>query len=440
MPSDLGVSVQRSLLRELIRWKSRPNRKPLIVQGARQTGKTWLMNEFARQEFPDFVRIDFLYDEAARSLFSQSLDPHQIVSRIELRTGHHIDPERTLITFDEIQEALRGLTSLKYFCEQAREYHIVAAGSYMGLSLHHGDSFPVGKVDRLTLRPMSFVEFVRAVSGDLLADALLRADVDLLTASDDLLGQRLKEYFVIGGMPEVVDSFRRDGDVTECRRLQLQVLSDYDGDFGKHVPTRILERLRLVWRSLPGQLARENKKFVYSVVRAGARARDFEESLQWLRDYGVVYRVPRVSTLRFPLSGYESVSGFKLFCVDVGLLGALAGLDPSVALGGSSLFTEFTGAMTEQCVAQELSGLGLLPVYWSSSTGSAEVDFAIDHRAGALPIEVKAHENLRAKSLRAACEKFGLSRAVRTSLSPYRDEGWLVNIPLWALGQVERLA
>jgi len=288
MPSDLGVSVQRSLLRELIRWKSRPNRKPLIVQGARQTGKTWLMNEFAKQEFPDFVRIDFLYDEAARSLFSQSLDPHQIVSRIELRTGHHIDPERTLIIFDEIQEAPRGLTPLKYFCEQAREYHIVAAGSYMGLSLHHGDSFPVGKVDRLTLRPMSFVEFVRAVSGDLLADTLLRADVDLLTASDDLLGQRLKEYFVIGGMPEVVDSFRRDGDVTECRRLQLQVLSDYDGDFGKHVPTRILERLRLVWRSLPGQLARENKKFVYGVVRAGAHARDFEESLQWLRDYGVV--------------------------------------------------------------------------------------------------------------------------------------------------------
>ena len=310
----------------------------------------------------------------------------------------------------------------------------------MGLSLHHGDSFPVGKVDRLTLRSMSFVEFVRAVSGDLLADALLRTDVDLLTASDDLLGQRLKEYFVIGGMPEVVDSFRRDGDVTECRRLQLQVLSDYDGDFGKHVPTRILERLRLVWRSLPGQLAQENKKFVYGVVRAGARARDFEESLQWLRDYGVVHRVPRVSMLRFPLSGYGSVSGFKLFCVDVGLLGALAGLDPSVALGGSSLFSEFTGAMTEQYVAQELFGLGLLPVYWSSSTGSAEVDFAIDHRAGALPIEVKAHENLRAKSLRAACEKFGLTRAVRTSLSPYRDEGWLVNIPLWALGQVERLA
>ena len=217
------------------------------------------------------------------------------------------------------------------------------------------------------------------------------------------------------------------------------MLSDYDGDFGKHVPTRILERLRLVWRSLPRQLARENKKFVYGVVRASARARDFEESLQWLRDYGVVYRVPRVSTLRFPLSGYESVSGFKLFCVDEGLLGALAGLGPSVALGGSSLFTEFKGAMTEQYVAQELFGLGLLPVYWSSSTGSAEVDFAIDHRAGALPIEVKAHENLRAKSLRAACEKYGLSRAVRTSLSPYRDEGWLVNIPLWALGQVERL-
>lgn len=433
--------MQRDLMRELVSWKNRKNRKPLLLRGARQTGKTWLMNELARQEFQDSVKLDFLLDKSARSLFSEDLDPHRILRAIELRTGHHVDPEHTLLIFDEIQEAPRGLIALKYFCEQAREYHVIAAGSYMGIALRREDeSFPVGKVDELVLRPMGFGEFLRASRGDIMADTLESANTQELTGIADLLIRALKEYLVVGGMPEVVEEFVTEGDLVECRRLQAQILDGYDSNFAKHAPGRMLERMRQVWRSLPGQLARENKKFIYGAVRPGARARDLEESIQWLADYGAAYKVPRVSALRSPLAGYEDVSAFKLFCVDVGLLGAMAGLEPSIVLDGSRLFTEFKGALTEQYVLQELVRQGLTPVYWSSQKGMAETDFAVGLGSGIVPIEVKAGENLRSKSLRVACDKFGLSRAVRTSLSAFRDEGWLVNIPLWAIGQLRSLA
>ncbi len=433
--------MQRELMEELVAWKKRPNRKPLLLQGARQTGKTWLLEEFAKREFGDAMKIDFMYDEPMRSLFDQDLDPMRIIRQIELRFGRTVVPGRTLLIFDEIQEAPRGLTSLKYFCEKTREYPVVAAGSYRGVAPRRkGESFPVGKVDRLTLKPMGFPEFLRAVAGDPLADALESADMGLLAGAEDLLRQRLGEYVVVGGMPEVVESFRQTGHLAEARRLQLHILEDYVADFGKHAPARILERMRLVWRSLPGQLARKNKKFVYGAVRPGARARDFEECLQWLVDYGAVCKVPRVSALRLPLLGYEDMSGFKLFCCDVGLLGALSALDPAVVLEESRLFTEFKGAMTEQYVAQELFRLGFAPAYWSSDTGGAKTDFSIAFKGIVLPIEVKAGENLQSKSLKYACEKFGLDRRVRASLSPFRDEGQLINIPLWAIGQIAKLA
>lgn len=432
--------MRRLLTSELKAWKSSPNRKPLLLRGARQTGKTWLMEEFAKQEYRDFVKIDFMYDESARAIFDQDLDPKRIIRQIELRWGREISPQNTLIIFDEIQEAPRGLTSLKYFCENAREYHVIAAGSYMGMALRRkGESFPVGKVDQLTLHPLCFSEFLRATAGNPLADALESGDMQDLAFLADSLERRLKEYFVVGGMPEIVESFRQNGDMVEARRLQLGILDSYDADFAKHAPGRILERMRLVWRSLPGQLARENKKFVYGAVRPGARARDFEECLQWLADYGAVKKVPRVSALRVPLKGYEDLSSFKLFGVDVGLLGALADLDPAAVLDGSRLFTEFKGALTEQYVEQELVRLGYSPVYWSSEKGMSETDFCIELSGGALPVEVKAGENLRSKSLRVACEKFGLEHALRTSLSPYRNDGWLTNVPLWAVGQFQKL-
>ena len=425
---------------ELVAWKGRPNRKPLLLRGSRQTGKTWLMEEFGREQFDSVVKIDFMYDESTKALFEQDLDPARIIKRIELTSGEAIDPESTLLVLDEIQEAPRGLTSLKYFCEKAPEYHVIAAGSYMGIAMSRdGESFPVGKVDELTLRPMGFCEFIRAIDGDSLADAIQDADVSLLSCVSDKLERRLKDYFVVGGMPEVVETFKETGDYREARRLQALILDAYDADFGKHAPARMLERMRLVWRSLPRQLAHENRRFVYGAARPGARARDFEESIQWLVDYGAVSKVPRVSALKVPLASYEDLGAFKLFCSDVGLLGALSGLDPTAVFEGSRLFTEFKGALTEQYVGQELRLLGFEPVYWSSDTGTAETDFAVQLAGSVVPIEVKAGENLQAKSLKVACEKFGLERALRTSLSAYRDEGRLVNVPLWLVSQAPKL-
>ena len=427
-------AVKRTCMGELAVWKGRSGRKPLILKGARQTGKTWLVKEFGRQEFTDTVTIDFMLDESYKSLFIQDLDPRRIIAQIELREGRRIDPENTLLFFDEIQEAPRGIASLKYFCEQAYEYHVIAAGSYMGLGLRReGESFPVGKVDTLTLYPLTFVEFIRAVAGDMLADALETGDMALLGSVSDMLERRLKEYMVIGGMPEVVARFAATGDYAECRRLQNDILQAYDADFSKHAPVRLLERMRMAWRSIPGQLAHENKKFIYGAVRPGARARDFEEALQWLEDYGVVYKVPRVAALRVPLVGYEDLSAFKLFCCDLGLLGAMAGLSEAAVLDEQRVFTEFKGALTEQYVLQEYVAQGERPVYWANDSGSAEIDFALGTPRGIIPVEVKAGENLRAKSLRVACDKFCIDRAVRTSLASYRDDGWLVNVPLWAV-------
>ena len=433
--------MERLLMNELIAWKNRTGRKPLLLRGARQTGKTWLLEEFGRREFTDMVKVDFMLDAQARSIFERDLDPHRIISQIELRYGKRVVPGETLLFFDEIQEAPRGITALKYFCEQAPEYFVATGGSYMGVALRREEeSYPVGKVDLLTLRPLCFEEFLRAVAGAPLADAVASADLDSLTQVQDVITEHLKDYLVVGGMPEVVAAFAKSRDYFEARRLQSLLVSDYDADFSKHAPARLLERMRLVWKSLPTHLSRENKKFIYGAVRPGARARDFEESIQWLSDYGAVHKVCRASALRLPLSSYQNESIFKLFCLDVGLLCALSGLEPSVVLDGSLLFTEFKGALTEQYVAQELLAQGHDPAYWSSDTGRAEVDFAVQSKSIVLPIEVKAGENLQSKSLRVACEKFALDRAVRTSLSKYRDEGWLINIPLWAIGCLDNLA
>lgn len=426
---------------QLVAWKDDADRKPLLLRGARQTGKTWIMEKFASETFDDYVKIDFMFDETMQGLFERDLDPKRVVREISLRTGHTVVPGKTLLIFDEIQEAPRALSALKYFCERAREYHVIAAGSYMGISLRReNESFPVGKVNQLTLRPMGFAEYLRATAGDPIADAVERADMDLLAGFEDMLKERLKEYLVVGGMPEVVRSFSEQRDLNKVRAIQLAMLQDYDADFSKHAPARILERMRLVWRSLPGQLAKENKKFVYGAVREGARARDFEECLQWLADYGAVTKVPRVSALHRPFAGYEDLSSFKLFALDVGLLGALAHLEPSCVLDDDRLFVEFKGAITEQYVLQELLLQNMSPVYWSSKSGNAETDFAVELGSAAVPIEVKAGENLQAKSLKVARDKFSLERCVRTSLSPYRDEGWLVNVPLWAVGQLDKLA
>ncbi len=429
--------MKRTLESNLDAWSKSPQRKPLLLYGARQVGKTWLLKEFGHTHYESFVHIDFLKEAGLRSLFLNDLDPKRIISELELRRGTHIDPETTLLIFDEIQEAPRALTSLKYFCEEAREYHVAAAGSYLGIELHEGESFPVGKVDSFTLRPLSFMEFLEAMGEDPLANAIHKGDLGIVSRSaKERIERLLCEYLVVGGMPEVVSTFAASSDFLGARDVQLQILADFEGDFGKHAPARLVERMRMVWRSAPSQLARKNRRFVYGAVREGARAKDLEEAIQWLRDYGVVTKVPRAKALRSPLSGYEDLSAFKLYTLDVGLLGALSDLPPAAVLDGSRLFTEFKGALTEQYVLQELLVQGRRPFYWSAERATAEVDFAIDKGAEVVPIEVKASENLKAKSLRVAREAFNLRRCVRTSLSDYRDENWLVNVPLWALSQL----
>lgn len=426
--------MRRELMEELEAWKEKERRKPLLLRGARQTGKTWLLKEFGRAEFKSVAYVDLLASMRARGIFNADFDIGRIVSALSAETSTRIVAGETLIVLDEIQEAPRALTALKYFHQDAPEYHVAAAGSYLGIAKHEGVSFPVGKVNTLTLEPMSFLEYLDAVGEEMAAAALReQGAVGIDPALAQKMERLLKEYLFVGGMPEAVDVFASSRNYHAAREVQSEILDAYDLDFSKHAPARILERMRLVWEGLPAQLSKENKKFVYGAARPGGRARDFEESIQWLVDYGAARRVSCVSALRTPLASYRDEGAFKLFCVDVGLLGALSHVQPSTVLEGSRLFTEFRGALAEQYVCQQLAFRGASPVYWSSDSGRAEVDFAVEFAGEPVPIEVKAAENLQSKSLKVARDKFALKRCMRTSLAGYRDEGWLVNVPLWAM-------
>ena len=434
------VELQRKLMGSLLEWRQSRNRKPLLLRGARQTGKTWIMNEFARRNYAKMARIDFMSNERAHAFFDHDFDIDRILRSLVIETGVDIAPQDTLIVFDEVQECPRALESLKYWQENAPEYHVAATGSYMGMAMHRQVSYPVGKVDSLVLHPLSFLEFLRGMDQAALANLIESGDLDALDpAFFGKLEALLKEYMFVGGMPGVVADYVQHHDVREVRRIQRGILSDYDADFSKHAPPRLLERLRLTWASLPAQLAKENRKFVYGVVRQGARARDIEECLQWLCDYGIARRVPCLSAIRLPLAGYASESIFKMFAVDTGLLAAMANADAEVLISGSELFTEYKGALTEQYVLQELVSQGLDPFYWASPRGMAEVDFVVSLSGHPLPIEVKSAMNVHSKSLRVAYDKFHLHRAVRTSLRGYKVEDWVTNVPLWAVGSLRRV-
>lgn len=429
--------MQRLAMRELKSWKEKKHRKPLLLRGARQTGKTWLLKEFGSAQFDSIAYVDLLASSRAREIFDEDFNIPRIISALSAESATKITAGKTLIVLDEIQEAPRALTSLKYFAQDAPEYHVAAAGSYLGVAKHEGTSFPVGKVNILSIEPMNFVEYLDAVGEGVIAQALHEqgaAGVD--SALFPKMEHLLKEYLFVGGMPEAVATFASERDYHSVREVQNEILDAYDLDFSKHAPARILERMRLVWNGLPSQLSKESKKFVYGAARPGARARDFEESIQWLVDYGALRRIFRATALRVPLPAYRDEGAFKLFCVDVGLLGALSHVEPSTLLEGSRLFTEFKGALTEQYVCQQLASRGTSPMYWSSDTGRAEVDFAIELGGEPVPIEVKAAENLQSKSLKVARDRFGVKRCLRTSLSGHRDEGWLLNVPLWAIAFV----
>lgn len=433
--------MYRMAMENLLAWKQSRRRKPLIIEGARQVGKTWLMKEFGRQAYGDTVYINFDSNARMAELFASDLDTKRLVLGLELYAGRKIDPENALLIFDEVQEVPRALAALKYFCEDAPQYHIVCAGSLLGIALHRGTSFPVGKVDFLKLYPLSFQEFLMAIAKKQFSELLDQQDFSMITSFRETYADALKQYYFVGGMPEAVESFAENQDFNEVRQIQKRILAAYEQDFSKHAPNEVVPRLRMLWNSIPAQLAKENKKFIYGLVREGARAKDYETALLWLSDCGLVHRVSRVNAPGIPLRAYEDMKAFKLFVLDVGLLGCMTGLHQRTLLDGNALFVEFKGALTEQYVCQQLKTLADLELcYYTNDRGSCEVDFVVDTGGRVMPLEVKAETNLRAKSLKTYREKFSPELAIRTSMADYRKEDGLVNLPLYAIGQIGSLS
>ncbi len=427
--------MYRESIVSLNKWKEDKFRKPLIVRGARQVGKTWLLQEFGRTSYSKFVYVNFEDTPTLQNIFANDFDIGRIITVLQIHAQTAITAEDTLIILDEIQSAERGVTSLKYFCEKAPQYHVIAAGSLLGMGLHSQVSFPVGKVDFLDLRPLSFSEFLLSLNESALVDALNAKNWSVVSIFAEKLKEYLRYYFYVGGMPEVVDAFAQTRDWQLVRRIQNRILNSYEGDFSKHAPKETVPRIRMVWQSIPSQLAKENKKFVYGVIREGARAKDFELAIQWLVDCGLLLKSHRVSKPGIPLAAYQDISVFKLFLHDVGLLSAMAGLNVRTIIEGDEIFTEFKGALTEQYVMQQMRlDSERFIGYWTNERSTAEVDFVIQEEGEVIPIEVKSGENLKAKSFRLFCEKYQPKKAIRTSLTDYKEESWMENVPLYAIG------
>lgn len=426
--------MYRYAMENLREWKNRKNRKPLIIEGARQVGKTWLMKEFGRQEYTNTVYINFDSNSRMAELFSADLDITRILRGIEIYTGKKINSEDTLIIFDEVQEVPKALSSLKYFYEDAPEYHVICAGSLLGIALHGGTSFPVGKVEFMKLFPMSFREFLTATGKEQYVELLEQKDHQMISSFKQIYIDALKEYYYVGGMPEAVLSYSQAHDLEDVRNIQNMILAAYEQDFSKHAPVSIVPKIRMVWNSIPSQLAKENRKFIYGLLRKGARAKDYETAIMWLIDCGLIHKVSRITTPNLPLKAYEDLKAFKLYLVDIGLLGALAGLKQSALLDGNDMFVEFKGALTEQYVLQQLvidPDIGIY--YYTNDRGNCEIDFLIDDGDKVIPLEVKAELNLKAKSLKTYREKYSPEVAVRTSMADYKENDGLVDMPLYMM-------
>ncbi|MEL7623475.1 MAG: ATP-binding protein [Clostridiales bacterium] len=429
--------MYRAGMEQLLKWKQKKNKKPLIIRGARQVGKTWLMKEFGKTAYKETVYISFDNNSRMQALFEGDLSIERIITGLELYAGHKINAGNTLLVFDEIQEVPKALTSLKYFNENAPQYEIICAGSMLGVALHQGTSFPVGKVEFLDLYPLSFFEFMTAMGKEQFVELLQKGDFEMANTFKQDYIDLLKHYYYVGGMPEVVQSFSENKDFNEVREIQQRILAAYEQDFSKHAPNEAVPRIRMLWNNIPAQLTKENKKFIYGLIKEGARAKEYELAMLWLTDCGLVHKVHRVTAPSLPLKAYEDLKAFKLFLLDVGLLSCMVGLHQGILLDGNDLFREFKGALTEQYVLQQLKTLkDIQTYYWTAERGTAEVDFVIDTGNAVIPIEVKAEANLRAKSLKTYHGKFKPPQSIRTSMADYKKEDWLLNLPLWA---VERL-
>lgn len=424
--------MKRYAIERLFEWKSSKRRKPLIIRGARQVGKTWLMKEFGNTHFEKMAYVNFDNNERMKTLFDGDYNIPRLIEGLQVESGEKINPQTTLMVFDEVQEVPKALSSLKYFYENAPEYAIVAGGSLLGVALHKGTSFPVGKVDFCNLYPLNFHEFLEGIGEESLAELLRKKDWKLIAAFATKFTDLLRKYYYVGGMPEAVAEYAQSRDYTEVRKIHEQILFTYENDFSKHIPINIVPQVRSIWESVPAQLSRENKKFSPGIVQKGSRLGDYEVALQWLSDCGLLYKVKQISKPAVPLKSYETTF-FKAFIHDVGLLSTMSELDVKTLLEGNRIFKEFKGSLTEQYVLQEMVASGTTPFYWSSK-GTAEVDFVFKHGSDIFPLEVKAEENLQSKSLKVYKEKFKPQISLRTSMKDYRKENWLINIPLYAIG------
>jgi len=431
--------MKRNVMQQLIDWKQDSQRKPILIQGARQVGKTWLMRSFGKEHFQNVAYLSMDQNPRLQAIFDQDFDIDRIVEALQIESQLPID-ENTLLIFDEIQEIPLALQSLKYFQEQRPELPILAAGSLLAVALHSGISFPVGKIQLVDMYPLSFLEFLDAVGNEELALLIRNADFQMMKVFRDKFILLLKQYFYLGGMPEVVQEYIKNRDYEKARKIQKDLIRLYEYDFSKHTSGILSERLRLVYNSIPAHLGQENKKFIYGHLRSGARSKDYEDALQWLVDCGLAIRVPRVSKPGLPLSGYAEPTAFKLFLNDVGLLSAMCDLDARTLLEGSKMFEEYKGSLTEQYILTQLvSELGLKPFYYSEERSTGEIDFLVQLAGSVIPIEVKAAENLQAKSLKAYADKYKPNNVIRTSLSDYRKEDWLINLPLYAISSLRRI-
>lgn len=433
--------MKRNAIKELYEWKENNGRKPLVILGARQVGKTWLMKEFGKEAYKKCAYVNFEDNDDLRGLFEHDFDIQRIIANLQWTTGITID-EDTLIILDEIQEAPRGITALKYFQEKAPQYHVIAAGSLLGIAMHKNDSFPVGKVDFMHLYPLSFYEFLNAIGEKKMVDLLQAKDWTMLTMVRAKFEERLRQYYFVGGMPAAVLAFVNDGDLNKVRTIQKSIIEAYERDFSKHAPAIEVPRIRMVWHSIPSQLSKENRKFIYGMIKEGARAKDFELVIEWLKDAGLIYKVNRCKKAQLPLAAYEDFSAFKMFLSDIGLMGAMSNIPVQSLLNGNMLFSDFKGALTEQFVLQQMKTNQSLSIYyWSADNSRGEIDFLVQQEEKVIPIEVKAEENLQAKSLRMFVERNPGLKGCRFSMSPYREQDWLVNYPLYSvltiLGQTE---
>lgn len=427
--------MERFLMDDLVGWKNSVRRKPLVLNGARQVGKTWLLMEFGARHFESVAYVNLDNNLGLASQFDVGYDLPRILLMIQAESGQRVIPGKTLVVLDEVQECPKALTSLKYFCENAPELAVVAAGSLLGITFHEGTGYPVGKVDMLDLHPLSFREFLDATGNPMLREVVDSGDKQLLGSLAAKFRELLKQYYFVGGMPEAVATFVESADLSAVRAVQEGVLFGYERDISKHLGAAGAERALSAWRSLPAHLGQENKKFVFGHIGEGARARDYRSAITWLTQAGIATRVPRVSKPGVPLSAYADESAFKLFSLDVGLLCALSRLDASRIVDGNALFTEFRGALTEQYVCQQLvSDCNLSPCYWSAENSRGEVDFLVQRGGRVYPIEAKAEENLRSKSLRAFSGRYPGTVPRRFSLSGFCDQGWMRNVPLYAIG------